>query len=134
MSHLPLRLPPGADLRAALAHVLHEQSQQAGFVLAGIGSLARTRLRLAGASEALALDGDVEILGLSGSVSPDGVHLHMSVADAQGRVWGGHVLPGCVVRTTAELLLALLPGWQFSRAPDPDTGYAELLIRRAPGA
>ena len=42
---------------------------------------------------------------------------------------GGHVAPGCTVRTTAELLLVLLPGYRFSREPDPATGYLELRIQ-----
>jgi predicted DNA-binding protein with PD1-like motif len=50
------------------------------------------------------------------------------VSDAQGRVLGGHVGPGCIVRTTAELLLALLPGQRFTREHDPQTGYPELKI------
>jgi predicted DNA-binding protein with PD1-like motif len=33
------------------------------------------------------------------------------------------------VRTTAELLLAVLPDWQFNREFDPATGYRELQIR-----
>ena len=37
--------------------------------------------------------------------------------------------PGCIVRTTAELLLALLPDWHFGRASDPATGFAELTVR-----
>jgi len=49
-------------------------------------------------------------------------------------VRGGHVAPGCIVRTTAEVLLVLLPDWHFSRAPDPTTGWAELAIGRAAGA
>jgi hypothetical protein len=36
------------------------------------------------------------------------------------------------VHTTAELLLAVLPEWQFGRAPDATTGYAELLIQARP--
>ena len=56
----------------------------------------------------------------------------MSVADADGRVLGGHAAHGCVVRTTAEVLVALLPGWAFTREPDPSTGYAELVIRAEP--
>ena len=67
------------------------------------------------------------------TVSPDGAHLHMSVSDAQGRVLGGHVARGCTVRTTAELLLVLLPGHRFSRELDSATGFAELQIRNAPG-
>jgi len=130
MSELPLRLLPGNDLRGRLEAVLAEHGVEAGFVLAGIGSLSVVRLRLAGAQEATMLEGDLELLGLAGSLSVDGAHLHASVADAAGRVWGGHVLSGCVVRTTAEVLLALLSGWRFTREPDGATGYAELTLRR----
>ncbi len=84
MQTLPLRLPPGADLRLAL-----QMAAPAAFVLAGIGSLSTLALRLAGADEPTLLQGDFELLTLSGSLSPDGAHLHASVADAQGRVLGG---------------------------------------------
>jgi predicted DNA-binding protein with PD1-like motif len=129
MRTLPLRLPPGAELREALHAVLREHSVDAAFVIAGIGSLNVAQLRLAGADTAQTLRGDLEILTLSGSIAVDGVHLHASIADADGRVWGGHVAPGCIVRTTAELLLALLPDWHFGRAADPATGFAELNVR-----
>jgi uncharacterized protein len=98
----PLRLSPGADLRAALQVALAERGVQAACVVTGIGSLRPARLRLAGAQDAFEIEGDSEILTLAGTLSPDGPHLHMSVADAQGGVVGGHVLPGCVVRTTAS--------------------------------
>jgi hypothetical protein len=39
------------------------------------------------------------------------------------------VAPGCIVLTTAEVLLALLPDWQFTREPDALTGYDELMTR-----
>jgi len=48
------------------------------------------------------------------------------VSDAEGRVLGGHAAPGCVVRTTAEILIAELPDWRFARTLDARTGYAEL--------
>lgn len=50
--------------------------------------------------------GDFEILGLGGSLSPDGPHL----------------------RTTAEVLVMLLPGHRFSRETGPATGYKELFV------
>lgn len=127
----PLRLRPGADLRAAIEAAVADTGQ-AAFVLQGIGSLSVAQLRYAGMPSATELRGDLEILTLAGSVAPDGAHLHMSVSDAQGRVYGGHVAAGCVVRTTAELLLALLPGHAFSRETDPASGYKELVVR-SPG-
>lgn len=129
MDHLPLRLNPGEDLRAALQSVAREHHQRAAFVVAGIGSLVDARLRLAAAEDVLLVPGPSEILTLSGSLGMDHAHLHMSVADAQGRVWGGHVMAGCCVRTTAELLIAWLPDWDFAREPDAATGYLELVVR-----
>lgn len=129
MDTLPLRLLPGQDLRDALQTVLTERSLAAAFVLQGIGSLSVAHLRLAGASTTLELRGDLEILTLAGTLSPDGPHLHMAVSDGDGRVTGGHVGAGCIVRTTAEVLLALLPGHRFSREFDAGSGYDELVVR-----
>lgn len=125
----PVRLAPQADLRAALEALLQEHGVGAAFVLQGIGSLSVAQLRLAGMAQPLALRGDLEILTLAGSLSADGAHLHMAVADAQGRVTAGHVCPGCLVRTTAEVLVALLPGHQFTRDDDAATGFKELGIK-----
>jgi predicted DNA-binding protein with PD1-like motif len=43
-------------------------------------------------------------------------------------VSGGHLAMGATVRTTAEVLVALLPAWFFRREPDPSTGFRELII------
>ena len=129
MRALPIRLAPGTDLRLALEQVLQEQKEQAGWVLSGIGSLSVAPLRLAGEEELSILEGDLEIITLAGSLSPDGAHLHISVAAADGQVSGGHLAVGAKVRTTAEVLMALLPSWSFSRELDPDTGFKELIIR-----
>lgn len=109
MNATPLRLNPGDDLRGALDAALGAQGCAAAFVVSGIGSLRAARLRFAGIETPERIAGDLEILTLAGTLSPDGSHLHMSVANATGRVWGGHVAPGCIVRTTAELLIAWLP-------------------------
>lgn len=129
MTIFPIRLIPGQDLRSCIEAVLVTQGMQAGYVIQGMGSLAVAQLRFAGAQRPTELRGDMEILTLAGSVSPDGAHLHMTVADAQGRVCGGHVARGCIVRTTAEVLLALLPEYRFSREQDSASGYAELVIQ-----
>jgi predicted DNA-binding protein with PD1-like motif len=132
MQILPVRLAPQDDLRATLEAVLHEHGGGAAFVLQGIGSLSVALVRLAGMAQPLELRADLEILTLAGSLSPDGAHLHISVADAQGRVTGGHLCPGSIVRTTAEVLVALLPDYRFTREDDAATGYKELAIRGRP--
>ncbi|RZL90921.1 MAG: DNA-binding protein [Variovorax sp.] len=136
MNALPLRLLPGDDLRATLETLARRDFPAGAFLVCGIGSLGDVRLRLAGADRATRYAGDHEILTLSGSITPQGAHLHMSVASATGEVRGGHLVAGNIVRTTAELLLVGLPGWRLSRAHDDATGYPELTTRAAgvPGA
>lgn len=139
MQTLPLRLNPGQDLRSAIEAAVRGANCRAAFVLSGIGSLSSAGLRFAGAKQPRRLTGDMEILSLSGTVAFNGTgqgarsssHIHMALSTATGDVLGGHVAPGCTVRTTAEVLLALLPEWEFSRAPDAATGYDELQITQA---
>ena len=128
MKVIPLRLPPGADLRRALEAWMGEREEQAGCLISAVGSLSVAQLRLAGATQATAIHGELEILSLSGTLSPDGAHLHIAVADSRGEVLGGHLCAGSLVRTTAELVIGLLPEWRFSRQLDPATGFAELRI------
>ena len=128
-----LRLQPGDDLRGSLVvafAVLAAGGARAACVLSCVGSLRAAVLRYADQPQGTALAGPLELLGLSGTLSVDGPHLHGSVADALGQVRGGHVMPGCVVRTTAEIVLAVLPGWAFARVADAESGFLELLARR----
>jgi predicted DNA-binding protein with PD1-like motif len=128
MKVVPLRLPPGADLRRALEAWMGEQQEQAGCMISAVGSLSLAQLRLAGATQATAIHGALEILSLSGTFSADGAHLHIAIADSSGAAIGGHLCAGSLVRTTAELVIGLLPEWRFSRELDPATGYPELRI------
>jgi predicted DNA-binding protein with PD1-like motif len=119
MKVVPLRLQPGDDLRLALEAWMGDQEELAGCVISAVGSLSLAQLRLAGATQATAIHGELEILSLSGTLSPDGAHLHIAIA-------------GSLVRTTAELVIGLLPEWRFWRELDPATGYAELRIAAGP--
>lgn len=128
---MPVRLPPGVDLRRALEDLAKDDIPSgSAFVVAGIGSLVEARIRHAGQADEVRIGGPLEILTLAGSLSRSGAHLHISVSDAAGFVRGGHAGYGNIVRTTAEILLAPLAEWELSRGHDPATGYAELAIRR----
>jgi predicted DNA-binding protein with PD1-like motif len=123
-----LRLMPGEDLLAGLDRAIGASGARAGAVGACVGSLTRAVLRLAGRDAGTLVEGPLEIVALSGTLEPGGRHLHAAVADADGRVTGGHVLPGCTVRTTAEIVLLTLDDLTFGRAPCPVSGYRELTI------
>jgi len=129
-----LRLSPGMDLRLALERYPRRPPNRAFAVVTCCGSLDGARLRPAAASAALDIPGALEILSLSGTLSPSGVHLHLSVGDANAAVFGGHLLPGCRIRTTAEIVLVALPGLTFRRQHDARTGWRELTIRPRSGS
>ena len=126
---LPLRLVPGDDLRRSLEEAVRNATLPGAFVVSGIGSLRVAVLRYAGSQQTTRIEADLELLSLAGSVCGDGAHLHAVVADAHGRVLGGHLCPGSLVRTTAEILLMVMPAEQhLSRTHDAATGYSELVI------
>lgn len=130
-----LRLRPGDDLPHALLTYAAEHSLAAAAVVSCVGSLSECRLRLAGAAEILTLREELEIVSLVGTLGGLGqpaFHLHMAVSRADGTVVGGHIKGQAVVRTTAEVVLGVMPGLHFARAPDVETGYDELVIRTRP--
>ena len=123
-----LRLRRGDDLRLALERVTRELRLAAGCIVSCVGSLSRARLRLAGSEEVRELTGPLEIVALVGTLSSDGPHLHVALADRTGVVFGGHLLKGSLVHTTAEIVLGELGELRFARRRDPDTGWNELEI------
>jgi predicted DNA-binding protein with PD1-like motif len=127
-----LRLRPGDDLRQQLLAFSQTHSIEAGAVLTCVGSLTNVTLRLANQEGPTHYHGHFEIVSLVGTLSATGgSHLHLSVSDSTGRTLGGHLLDGCRVYTTAELVLGELPALAFTRDIDPTFGYRELTVRPA---
>jgi len=124
-----LRLRPGEDLRARLEAYVREQSIQAAFVIGAVGSLRSAKIRYADAATAVEVEGPLEIVSLIGTFAVNGAHLHVAVADGEGRVRGGHLGMGSAVHTTAEVVIGESPRHRFEREPDAQTGYGELTIR-----
>jgi predicted DNA-binding protein with PD1-like motif len=116
------------DLRGELERLAQEDRRCCGFIVCGIGSLESPVLRFADQARGVVLAGPQEVISLAGSISPDGAHLHLLVADREGRSVGGHLCHGSRVRTTMELLLARTAGWQLGRERDAATGHLELTI------
>jgi predicted DNA-binding protein with PD1-like motif len=127
MDTIALRLRPRQDLRAELDAFVRNQNLEAACILTCVGSLTEARLRLAGQSEATLYQGKFEIVSLTGVMSKYGSHYHMAIADSAGQTYGGHVLEGCLIYTTAEIIIGILP-FSFRRESDPETGYYELTI------
>lgn len=123
------RLLPGDDLYLELLTLAKEWP--AACLLSCVGSLKLLSLRLAGAEQEKMLQGPFEILSLSGTCCPSGLHLHICVADKEGRVFGGHLKQGSIIETTAEIVVGILDDTCFTREADDETGYLELVVKKA---
>jgi predicted DNA-binding protein with PD1-like motif len=126
---LAVRLLPGDDPKAALDRIVRERGIEGAFVLSCAGSLSRAVIRFADRKEPTTIEQKLEIVSLSGTLSATGgSHLHISVADGDGRTIGGHLKEGSAVYTTAEIAIGVAEGLKFTREPDARTGYSELFI------
>lgn len=106
----------------------------AGVVISCVGSLSTATVRFAGQSNATVVNGPLEIVSLTGTISSNGSHLHLSLSDGAGNTIGGHLKEGNAVYTTVELCIGVLPDIIFVREKDESTGYPELTIqRKSPG-
>jgi len=123
-----LRLRPGDDLRQSLTAYAKAHNIRAGALVTCVGSLTVATLRLANQEGPSVYRGHFEIVSLVGTLSVNGSHLHLAVSDSTGRTIGGHLLDGCRVYTTAEIVLSELTELEFRREPDPTFGYQELVV------
>ena len=107
MQSLPLKLAPGSDLRLSLEE-LAQRDGISGFVLGVVGNLTKASFQCPGQAEPTVLEGDLEVITLNGTFSPEGVHLHLSLSDGACQVWGGHLEPGTIVQKGVDLLVGVL--------------------------
>ncbi|MDN3609650.1 PPC domain-containing DNA-binding protein [Vibrio ostreicida] len=129
---IAVRLTQGQDLKQTLHSLVREHAIRAGSIASCVGCLSQINMRLAGATQTLSHVQPYEIVSLMGTLTPEHQHIHIAAADAQGNVIGGHLLTGCIIDTTAELILHVYPHLTFSREQDDTTGYTELVVNSAP--
>ena len=128
MKNYTFRLKSGQDLFEAIESFVKEKNIQAGCVLSGVGSLTHFTLRFANQEIFAEGNGYFEIVSITGTVSIHGSHLHISISDEQGRTIGGHLVAGCHIYTTAEIVLAVFEDAVYKREFAEDSGYDELIV------
>ncbi|MDP5171355.1 MAG: DNA-binding protein [Bacteroidia bacterium] len=124
------RLLPDQDLKASIQAYVDQHGIQAGWIITCVGSLRISNLRYANQPEGTRSSGYREIVSMTGTLSPDGSHIHLCLSDHEGKTTGGHLLDGNIIYTTAEIVIGESPSLRFSREEDKDTGWKELKIRR----
>ena len=124
------RLRQGDDLLHEIKMIARDQQIKAGVVLSAVGCILTGRLRDAGGKRLREITEPCEIVSLQGTVSELRCHLHLSLSKEDLSVIGGHLVEGCIIHTTCELVIEELPDWRFGTEDDPQTGYDEILFLR----
>lgn len=128
MRQLTKRLKPGSDLREGIEELVKENSVKAGVLVSVVGNVKKAVLRMVGGKTEKTWDRPFEIVSGTGTLSVDGCHIHVALADSDGLVVGGHLKKGCIVKTTTEIVLLSLDDVEYKRILDHDTGYDELEV------
>jgi len=124
------RLYPGADLKNSIRDFVTEKNILAGWVVSCAGSLTKYSIRFANQPVASTDHGNFEIVSLTGTVSVNGLHLHISISDNRGTTIGGHLMEGFEIYATAEIVLVKSGEYTFNRKKDGTTLWEELHITK----
>ncbi|MDJ0616841.1 MAG: DNA-binding protein [Calothrix sp. MO_192.B10] len=126
MKVFAIRLKPNSDLKLSLKNFAWKNNIQAGFILTAIGSLKQVNIRFANQQQSTVITEKFEIISLNGTIATTGLHLHIAISDRYGKIIGGHLNEGCIIYTTAEIVIGTSEDFQFIRTMDEQTGYLEL--------
>jgi predicted DNA-binding protein with PD1-like motif len=129
MKIFALRLKPNQDFKESIKNFVTSNNIEAGFILTTVGSLKQATLRFANQNDSKVLQDKFEIVSLVGTLSTHGIHLHISISDKDGKTIGGHLEKGCLIYTTAEIVIGVSEDFIFVRTVDETTGYKELEIQ-----
>lgn len=131
MKTIVTRFTPDTELKSQIHKLATAHNISAGYVITCVGGLKSVICRMAGATpdkqDIREFNGNFEIVSLTGTVSANGCHLHLSFSDKQGKVQGGH-LKEAIVDPTAELVIGVEENLNFNRQLDDQTGFKELTI------
>jgi uncharacterized protein len=124
-----LRLLPDQDIKERLVSFLDENQLSAVAIISAVGSVKEYVIRVSDGFSVIRGFENREIVSLSGILTTDGIHVHVSLGGLDGCVIGGHLMEGCLINTTLEVVLMSLED-DLSRVFDANTGYKELVIKK----
>jgi uncharacterized protein len=122
------RLKPGQDLKQGILQLVTEKKIKAGWINTCAGSLTEYNIRFANQPNGSTGSGHFEIVSLAGTLSTAGSHIHISISDSTGKTIGGHLMEGCKIYTTAEIVIGSSNDFVFKREKDGSTPWEELQV------
>lgn len=122
------RLHRGDDLLLSIRSLAREHDISAAVLLSAVGCVSCARVRDASGVNLRSVDEHCEIISLNGTVSAARCHLHIALSKEDLSTVGGHLVEGCIINTTCELVLGVLDGQRIGVEFDEETGYDELIF------
>lgn len=118
------RFQTGDDILSRLNDLVRVNAITAGTFIA-LGAVQKACigfLKGDGEYSQVEMNGPLEILSCMGNISlKDGspfIHAHIALSDENGRAFGGHLMPGCIVGATFEVTLHDYTGMNLRRERD----------------
>lgn len=122
------RLESGEDILERLNDLVRQNKVKAGSFTA-IGAVEKATLGFfvgEGKYSTFSIKGPLEVVSCIGNVSMRNglhfIHAHMSLADHKGKACGGHLMPGCKVGATFEIILHAYDTIDLVRKLDSESG------------
>jgi len=128
----------GADVLECLERLIKEKEIRAGAIITGIATLAKMRVRsldsipkdfpkVQPGLNVFEVEGPLEVLNVSGIIfvrdKEVAVHPHITACDANGKMYGGHLMAGSIVYMTCELVIGEFEGLTMGSKFDERAGH-----------
>ena len=123
------RLRRGDDLLREVQKMAQEEQLELAVILSAVGCVTKARLRDASGVTVREIDEPCEIVSATGTVSRKRCHIHVALSKEDLSTVGGHLVEGCLINTTCELVLGVVEGWRCGVEQDDETGYDELIFQ-----
>ena len=141
---LAVRMAPGDDLYGTTLKIIKEKGMKAGVIISVAASLQRATLRNVWQFPNpwpikdecrifTPIEGPLELLQMSGNITQTEngepyLHAHatISMGRPEATCFGGHLVEGCIIFSTCEMVIAEIDNLAFMRIMDKQTKVGEV--------
>ena len=130
-----LRMTPGSDVLAGIIETCEKYQIKDGVIISALGSWRKVTFcnptdlpnGKVGYGDPTVFEGNFELLSLSGIICHDTdgkilPHAHLTISDEKGNAYGGHLMPGCEVLLTTDMVIGAITGIEMGRRMDEELG------------
>ena len=100
---------------------MHSNHNSKLFLISAVGDISKISFKCPLNEKPVIFEKKLEIITLSGYLRSTESHLHISVSDENGSVFGGHLLSGTIVLKSLDVLIGFVPNLNKTSSIDRST-------------